>query len=171
MAFLEVCPLSRLAATAEACGAGSLMTLLSPGGVEAERPGGVPARRHLVVGVSDIVAVREGFVQPETTHVAEMLAFFRAWDRQAPLLIHCYAGVSRSTAAAFIGACALRPDIRESVLADRLRAASPTATPNARLVALADTLLGRDGRMVEAIQAIGRGAECFEGEPFALHLD
>lgn len=170
MAFLQVCPLSRLAATAEACGAGSLMTLLSPGGVEAPRPDGIASRQHLVVGVSDIVAAREGFVQADATHVADMLAFFRAWDRRAPLLIHCYAGVSRSTAAAFIGACALRPDSRETALADRLRAASPTATPNPRLVALADILLGRRGRMVEAIRAIGRGAECFEGEPFALHL-
>lgn len=171
MPFLQVCPLSRLAATADACGAGHLMTLLSPGGVEAARPRGIPPARHLVVGVSDIVAAREGFVQPDTCHVAEMLAFFRSWDQQAPLLIHCYAGVSRSTAAAFIGACALRPDGRETVLADRLRAASATATPNLRLVALADTLLGRNGRMVEAVRAIGRGAECFEGEAFALPLD
>ena len=150
MPFFQVCSLPRLAATADACGAASLMTLL---------------------GVSDIVAAREGFTQPEARHVAEMLAFFRAWDRQAPLLIHCYAGVSRSTAAAYIGACALTPSGQETVLAARLRAASPTATPNLRLVELADTLLGRDGRMASAIREIGRGADCFEGEPFALHLD
>ena len=171
MPFFQVCSLTRLAATAEACGAGSLMTLLSPGGVAALRPGGVAPTRHLVVGVSDIVAAREGFVQPETRHVAEMLAFFRSWDRRAPLLIHCYAGVSRSPAAAFIGMCALEPESHETALANRLRAASPTATPNARLVDLADTLLGRSGRMVEAIRNIGRGADCFEGDPFALHFD
>ena len=171
MPYLQVCSLARLAATAEACGAGSLMTLLSPGGVTAVRPARIAAPRHLVVGVSDIVAAREGFVQPETAHVVEMLAFFRAWDRQGPLLIHCYAGVSRSTAAAYIGACALTPAGNEARLASRLRAASPTATPNLRLVELADALLGRDGRMADAIRAIGRGAECFEGEPFALHLD
>lgn len=171
MPYLQVCSLARLAATAEACGAGSLMTLLSPGGVMALRPSHIPAPQHLVVGVSDIVAAREGFVQPEAAHVAAMLAFFGAWDRRAPLLIHCYAGVSRSTAAAYIGACALTPHGHEAVLAVRLRAASPTATPNLRLVELADTLLGRAGRMAEAIRLIGRGSECFEGEPFALHLD
>lgn len=171
MPFLQVCSLARLAATADACGAESLMTLLSPGGVATLRPTRVPAARHLVVGVSDIVAAREGFVQPEAGHVDEMLAFFRAWDRRAPLLIHCYAGVSRSTAAAYIGACALTPEGRESTLAERLRVASPTATPNLRLVELADALLGRKGRMAVAIRSIGRGATCFEGEPFALPLD
>ena len=65
-----------------------------------------------------------------------------AWDRAAPLLIHCFAGVSRSTAAAFIAACALSPRRDEGEIARALRAASPTATPNARLVALADATLG-----------------------------
>ena len=46
-----------------------------------------------------VVAMREGFTHPERVHVEAMLAFFEAWDRQAPMLIHCYAGVSRSTAA------------------------------------------------------------------------
>ena len=48
-----------------------------------------------------------------------------------------------------------------------LRAASPTATPNPRIVALADQKLGREGRMIAAIAAIGRGADCYEGTPFA----
>ena len=51
-----------------------------------------------------------------------------------------------------------------------MRAASPTASPNPRLVALADDALGRRGRMNEAIAEIGRGEECFEGTPFTLEL-
>ena len=72
--------------------------------------------------------------------------------------------------AAFIAACALAPKRDEFTIARRLRAASPTATPNARLVALADAALGRNGRMNEAVAAIGRGEECFEGTPFTLEL-
>jgi predicted protein tyrosine phosphatase len=86
------------------------------------------------------------------------------------MVIHCYAGVSRSTAAAFIAACALAPNRDEFVVARTLRAASPTATPNARMVALADLALGRNGRMNEAIAEIGRGETCFEGTPFTLEL-
>ena len=41
---------------------------------------------------------------------------------------------------------------------------------NRLLVAVADALLGRDGRMIAAIEAIGRGEDCFEGVPFALEL-
>jgi len=36
------------------------------------------------------------------------------------------------------------------------------------MVRLADDLLARDGRMVAAIDAIGRGAEAPQGEPFDL---
>jgi hypothetical protein len=52
-----------------------------------------------------------------------------------------------------------------------LRRASATATPNSRLVALADRMLGRDGRMVAAIDAIGRGEIAYEADPFRLELE
>ena len=86
------------------------------------------------------------------------------------MVIHCYAGVSRSTAAAFIAACALAPERPEIEIARALRAASPTASPNTRLIEIADRMLGRAGRMVAAVDAIGRGEDCFEGVPFALEL-
>lgn len=170
MPRLHVCSLARLHETARVTGARSLMTLLSPGGVSASRPPEIAAAQHLIVGVSDIITAKEGFTHPEDRHIEEILAFFRAWDREAPLLIHCYAGVSRSTAAALIGVCALAPARDEGAIALALRSASPTATPNARLVALADAALGRHGRMVDAVARIGRGAECFEGEPFGLDI-
>ena len=78
--------------------------------------------------------------------------------------------ISRSTAAAYIVAAALAPREDEEALAGRLRAASATATPNARLVALADAELGRNGRMIRAIERIGRGEDAFEGTPFFLPL-
>ena len=83
-------------------------------------------------------------------------------------MIHCYAGISRSTASAYIIAAALAPQRDETELAKTLRRLSPSATPNPRLIAMADALLDRDGRMVEAIQAIGRGADAFEGVPVRL---
>jgi predicted protein tyrosine phosphatase len=86
-------------------------------------------------------------------------------------VFHCWAGVSRSTAAAYITACSLAPDRDEAEIAAALRLASPTATPNARFVALADDILGRQGRMVAAVHSIGRGADCIEGTPFMLKID
>ena len=108
---------------------------------------------------------------PVEMHVHALLDFVRMWDRAQPLLIHCYAGVSRSTAAAYAAACALTATRDEPKLAGQLRQLSPTATPNARIVALADDLLGRGGRMIAAIERIGRGAECFEGVPFRWEID
>ena len=127
--------------------------------------------RHLHLAVSDIVEATPGQVLPEATHLDELLKFVYAWDRAEPMLIHCFAGVSRSTAAVYIAVCALAPKRDEFNVARSLRAASPTASPNTLLVALADDALGRGGRMREAIAEIGRGRECFEGEPFALELN
>ena len=170
MPRLHVCSLALIAETVDKTGARSLVTLLSPG-TEIERPIRISPERHLHLAVSDIVEAMPGHVLPEASHLEELLGFVHAWDRAEPMLIHCFAGVSRSTAAAYIAACALAPERDEFTIARALRAASPTASPNARLVALADDALRRGGRMNEAIAEIGRGQECSEGEPFTLELD
>ena len=120
--------------------------------------------------MSDIVEPTLGPRAARRAACAGAAAFVGEWDRAEPLLIHCFAGVSRSTAAAFIAACALSPTQSESAIAQAIRAASPTATPNARLVAAADRVLARSGRMRAAIEAIGRGAACETGVPFGLEV-
>ncbi|MEG9529497.1 MAG: protein tyrosine phosphatase [Hyphomicrobiales bacterium] len=155
MPSLHVCPLSRLPETVAATGASHVLTLINVG-TPLERPAVIDAENHAVIGVSDIAAARDGHVLPAEEHVARVLDFVRAWPREKPLVIHCYAGISRSTAAAFIAACALAPERDEAAIADALRAASPSATPNPLFVAIADRMLGRDGRMVAAIARIGR---------------
>jgi predicted protein tyrosine phosphatase len=67
--------------------------------------------------------------------------------------------------------CALNPRRDETSIALALRRASATATPNARIVSLADRLLGREGRMVAAIENIGRGDLTAEAVPFRLDLE
>ena len=165
---IVVCPLSRLAATLEESRAGSIVTLLARGfGATLPPLGSV---RHLTIDISDITVPQDGHVLAAETHMERLLGFVAAWDRRSPLLIHCHAGVSRSTAAAYAAFCALNPGLGENEVALRLRAASPTATPNPRLIALADAALGRSGRMIAAIQGIGRGEDCFEGAVFRLDL-
>lgn len=169
MSRIHVCSMFRVADVAKASGARTLVSLIN-GDIQVPHLAAIPPARHLLVGISDITAEMEGQVLASEAHVVALLDFVRLWDREAPLLIHCFAGVSRSTAAAYVSACALSPQLCEDELAQRLRRASPTATPNARLVALGDKMLGREGRMVEAIERIGRGADCIEGEPFAIEL-
>lgn len=163
--MITVCPLSKLERTVADSGARRVLTLLADGTV-APRPEGVAEHDHLTLRFHDISEPREGYLAPSAEMVAQALAFANADD--APLVVHCYAGVSRSTAIAYAIACSRQPARDEAEIAVELRRLSPSATPNPLIVALADTQLGRDGRMVAAIAAIGRGAEAFEGEPFTL---
>jgi predicted protein tyrosine phosphatase len=131
---------------------------------------GVAHENHLQLTFNDISAAMEGMQSPAVGHVETLLKFVQGWGQNSPMLIHCWAGVSRSTAAAYITQCALEPQADESKLAKRLRAISPSATPNRMMVRLADEILNRGGRMEEAIAAIGRGADAFEGGPFRWDL-
>jgi predicted protein tyrosine phosphatase len=106
-------------------------------------------------------------VHPTGAHVRAILDFARNWDRRAPLLIHSYAGISRSPAAAFMTACALDPATEERAIAEALRAATPTASPNLLMDRHTDALLGRAGRMEAAIQVIGHD----ERAAHTLHFD
>ena len=169
MPILHVCPLSRLNETVTTTRASHVVSLMGAG-AHVERPAAITAERHLVIGVSDIVEPLEGHVLAGTEHIERLIGFVRSWGRESPLVVHCWAGISRSTAGAYIAACALAPERDEAAIACALRQASPSATPNARFVALADDLLGRQGRMVDAIRAIGRGTEAMEGTPFSLTL-
>jgi predicted protein tyrosine phosphatase len=169
MPYLQVSSLSKLASTVDAVQASHVITLINIG-TPVVRPERITPENHLFIGMSDIVNPQDGHVLPGEEHVRKLLSFGRSWNRAQPLVIHCWAGVSRSTAAAFITVCSLNPDRDEAELAQVLRRASPSATPNARLVAVAAAMLGRQGRMVEAIAAIGRGADAFEGTPFRLDL-
>lgn len=133
------------------------------------RPGIIDPGRHLTVAVNDIsFAGKDGLVAPQESHVAAIIDFARGWDRSAPLLIHCWMGVSRSPAAALIAALATSPELDDEDLAGKLRAASAQATPNARLVEIGDKALGRNGRLIAAVKAIGRGADYAGEAPFAI---
>ena len=125
------------------------------------------SEHHVRFGFNDITEPRPGLVTPSAHMIGELLEFGRGWDGARPLMVHCWAGISRSCAAAFILACDRNPG-HERAIADDLRARAPFATPNRLMVRLADDLLAREGRMVDAIEAIGRGAEAPHGEPFDL---
>jgi predicted protein tyrosine phosphatase len=169
MTAIYVCPLSRLPETVTRTGASHVVTLINNETL-VRRPATIDAARHLFLGVNDICDPAEGMVCPATQHVEEILDFFERWDRAAPVVVHCFAGISRSTATAYSAYCALRPDLDEEDVAMRIRSRSPEATPNARIVALADQALGRGGRMVKAVERIGRGREAIEGSIFSLGL-
>ena len=168
--MIYVCPLSKVEQTVSKTGAGRLLSLLSAG-TDMVRPASIAPENHLHLVMHDIAEMQDGMTVPGEAHVRRLIDFALAWDRSAPMVVNCYAGISRSTASAYIIASALSPSRDEQELAQTLRWLSPPATPNPRLVAIADAILEREGRMVAAIKAIGRGADAFEGTPFGLEID
>jgi predicted protein tyrosine phosphatase len=135
------------------------------------RPDSIIEANHLILGLDDITSPMDGYTHPAEEHVNDLVAFVQRWDRNAPLVVHCYAGISRSTAGAFISACALNPGRDEFTIAQAIRKSSPTAMPNILLVSHADRILGRNGRMIEAVMALGPARPAEEGEPFRLDLE
>ena len=162
-----VSPLARAPQLVEETEASRAVSLLSPGDLFPTF-GRLHADRHHRVHLHDIVEPAEGFVTPAARHVEQLIDFLEGWSPSETLLIHCWAGISRSTATAFIAACMHNPDADEAAIARGLREASPTAFPNARIIGFADAILGRDGRMSAAVRAIGRGEVALEAEPFSI---
>ena len=168
--MIHVCSLSRLHKTVENTGAQHVVTLLKDVNL-VRRPDTIVPANHLVLGMDDIIEPLNGYVAPADDHVTKLIAFVQRWNRTKPLVIHCYAGISRSTAGAFVVACALNPQRDELSIAQALRRASVTASPNVRIVSLADRVLGREGRMTSALKMIGAAQPATEAVPFRLNLD
>ncbi len=169
MSAILVTPLSAVPETLRRWSPSHLITLLSPEFM-IETPAGFPPERHLRVCVNDIVEPEYGRTPPHETHIAQILEFARDWDGRQPMLVHCWAGVSRSTAAAYTVLCDRLGPGAEHDIAQLLRARAPHAQPNRLIVRLADEALGRGGAMVRAIDAIGSGVLVAEGVPVEMPL-
>ncbi|AVQ04408.1 protein tyrosine phosphatase [Caulobacter segnis] len=161
-----VCPGSAVDALLARTRVDHVLALVSP---DAEvEPRAVPAT---ILRFNDIAAPRPDLIAPSSELVREIIGLGHDLPAEATLLVHCFAGVSRSPAAAYILACAAGGPGEEVAIATRLREASPKATPNPLIVSLADDMLGRGGAMSAAIAAIGRGADAYEGDVIDWTLD
>ncbi len=165
---LVICPSIHVTRAFEIRRPSHVLGLLSPGQDEIALP--APAAHRLELRFNDINAPREGLVAPNETALRAILDFAASWDAAAPFLIYCFAGISRSTAAAFAIACQRAPRMAEEAIAQRLRHASLSATPNPLMIALADGILNRQGRMTDAAASIGRGEDFSAGQAFELAL-
>jgi predicted protein tyrosine phosphatase len=168
--MIHVCSLARLYATVDETGARHIVTLLRLTD-RVQRPSHIAPENHLVLAVDDITSPMDGYTAPAEDDVKRLIDFAGTWDRAAPMVVHCFAGISRSTAGAYVAACALNPQRDELQIAWAIRRASRTAQPNARIVSIADRLLKREGRMMRAVETIGPGHAATEGDPFRLDIE
>ena len=167
---IHVCPLSAVPDTVARSKASHLLTWLQDE-IVVETPRLILPDRHIRFHIHDISEPLPGYVQPGREHIDQLIEFALDWGGRGPIVVHCWAGISRSTAAAYTALCAINPEASEALIATRLRQASPTAYPNRLMIRLADAALGRDGRMVRAVEAIGRGVPAGEAEPFSIAAD
>jgi predicted protein tyrosine phosphatase len=122
--------------------------------LQPQRPEELPEPAHLRVGVHDISDYREDHILAGHADIEALVDFVHGWNPdEGGFLTHCYAGVSRSTAAALIAATIKTGDAHWSAL--RLRAAAPHAYPNRHIIALADEILGLTGDLIDACEAMG----------------
>ncbi len=168
--MIHVCSLSRLNETVEDTGARHVVSLI---GDEArlERPTGIAPEN--ISGSSSTTFPPRSTVTSCRAKSMSPISSISCVAGTGARRSSCIAspGISRSTASAYAAVCALNPERDENSIAQALRHASPTATPNIRIVSLADQFLGRDGRMIAAIETIGRGVIAAEATPFRLDLE
>ena len=181
-----VCSLAAVPEIVASTKASALVSVLHPELIP-ETPATIEPNNHFKLAIDDIEAPFDGLQHAESKHVEALLAFVRAWyDKRSvaepssmvtshvssgPLVVHCYAGISRSTAAAFVALCALNPKADEFAIANYIRSCSATAAPNQLIVSLGDAALGRQGRMTKAIRAIDRSLSYEPPHPFALQTN
>lgn len=110
-----------------------------------------PHPAQLVLQFEDLDAEREGIRTPLTSDVAQALDFARTVG--GPLLIHCFAGVSRSTAIALSIIASRHPAGAERQALEALLAIAPQAVPNLLVIRHADDLLRRQGTLFETVRA------------------
>jgi len=162
MSLILVSSLSAVEGTIERYHPSHLVSLLSPEYMIVT-PQEIAVERHLRLAVNDVLEVWAGDSPPNQDHIARLVAFGREWAADAPMLVHCWAGISRSMAAAYILLCDRSGSGHEYEIARALRRRAAHAYPNALMVELADRALKREGRMIEAVASIGRGEIAAEG--------
>jgi predicted protein tyrosine phosphatase len=169
MSLILVSPLSALPEVLRTYQPSHLVTLLSPEFM-IETPGGFPPDRHLRLAVNDICDPALGPCPPDEDHISALIEFTRLWDAKRPMVVHCWAGVSRSMAATYAILCDRAWKGAEFRIAREIRNRAPHAYPNRLLVRLADQYLEREGRMVQAVAEMAPGVAVEEGKPVEFPL-
>ena len=107
--------------------------------------------KHLRISIDDIVDKQLGKVIPTKKNVEILLKFFETMDLNKPTVIHCLAGISRSSACALI-LRRTQTDIPDIELVSKFRSLMPHAHPNKLLIEYADSLLNRKGELIASLK-------------------
>ena len=164
---VTICGIDELGFHWEA-GVTHVLSILDPGWPEPEALGAFDAHRRLELRFHDVIEAGPGWIAPERLDVEQLLSFGRDLTeaRGTHLLVHCHAGVSRSTAAATLILAQARPDRPAEKVLQAVVLQRAQAWPNLRILELGDALLDRRGEIVGAARAHYRRR--LEREPWMI---
>jgi len=131
-----------------------VLSILDPAEPDPAAFADFPPHERLTLRFDDVIAPLPDCVPPAPGHIEQLLAFGRTIGAAGlpTLLIHCHAGVSRSTASAAALLLQAFPEAEPDAIFDHIGRVRPQAWPNSRMVALADAALGRGGAASKALQ-------------------
>lgn len=159
LSLLTVCGLEELQEHTTR-GVTHVLSILDPDWPEPELFGSFGEHERTVLRFHDIIVPMAGQVLPQREDVEAILGFHddvlaeERGSADTHVLIHCHAGISRSTAAMAMLLAKAYPDEDELALMRRLHAIREKAWPNARMIAFADESLGRGGRLSAAVRRL-----------------
>jgi predicted protein tyrosine phosphatase len=113
----------------------------------------VETRLHLAY-FHDIRVEEYGRRAPAEDDLRRILAFVEDLEPDAEILIHCWAGISRSTAVAYAILCQATGPGHEAICMESIFSVRPQAFPNVLIIELADRILNRKGAMQKACEDV-----------------
>ena len=137
-----------------------VLSILDPDYPVPEAFGQYGEHERLELRFDDVVDEKLGVIAPQREHVEQILAFGRslASDAGEParLLVHCHAGISRSTAAMVLILAQALPQQSAETVIGLVHGIREKAWPNLRIIEFGDAMLGRGGSLVAATHALHR---------------
>ena len=156
---ITVCGIDELPAHG-AVGISHVLSILDPDWPVPDAFGSFGEHERLELRFHDVIEEIPGMIAPQPEHVSQLLALGRDVVAEpapgAHLLVHCHAGVSRSTASMILMVAQARPLGAASAVAQEILRIRPQAWPNLRIIEIGDALLGRGGEIIEAVKEIYR---------------
>jgi predicted protein tyrosine phosphatase len=143
----------------EHCAAGvtHVLSILDPDWPDPDAFADFSPHRREALRFHDVIApVNPITVVPSAEHVARLLEFGRevtAAGRDTHLLIHCHAGISRSTASAALLLAQAEPAREAADIFAEIARLRPRAWPNLLLLEYGEAALGREGEFTAAVAA------------------
>ena len=156
ISLLTICGLEELGSHSRR-GVTHVLSILDPDLPDPTAFSTYDTHHRTILRFHDVIEPGPGLILPQADHVRAILDFGaeqfggRADSADLHLLVHCHAGVSRSTAAMAMLLAQAHPEEDEDELFDRIGRVRPQAWPNSRMIGMADEQLRREGRLTAAL--------------------